>query len=45
MFGEQGGFCEILHAVVQGFCKGFDEGAAAGGAGLVQLHAVNRAVF
>ena len=45
MFGKKSRLCEILHTVIQRFCKGFDEGAAAGGAGLVQLHTVHRAVF
>ena len=35
MLCEQGRLREILHAVIQGLRKGLDEGAAAGGAGLV----------
>src|SRR5699024_3538990 len=35
VFGEECLLCEILHAVVQGFGEGLDEGTAAGGAGLI----------
>ena len=45
MLREDGGLGEILHAVVQGFGEGLDEGAAARGAGLVEQHAVHRVVF
>ena len=45
VLGEQCDLCEILHAVIQGFCEGFDEGTAAGGAGLVQHNAVDGAVL
>ncbi len=41
MSGEDGGVREILHAVIQGFGEGFDKGAASGGAGFVEQHAVN----
>ena len=42
---KQGGVGEILHAVVQGFGEGLDKGAAAGGAGLIELDAVHRMIF
>ena len=42
---EQSSLSKILNGKVQGFCKGLDEGTAAGGTGLVQLYVVNRVVF
>ena len=45
MLGEQCRLCEVLHAVVQRFGEGLDEGAAAGGAGFIQLHAVHGLVL
>ena len=39
-FWQQGSFCEILHTVIQGVCKSLNKGAAAGGAGFVELHTV-----
>ncbi len=45
MFGKKGGSCKILHTVIQGFGKGFDERTAAGGAGLVKLYAVYGLIF
>ena len=35
MLRKQSGLCEILYRIIQGFCKGFDKGTAAGGAGLI----------
>ena len=45
MFCKQGFMGEILNAVVQRLGKVFNERAAAGGTCLIQLHAVDGAVF
>ena len=45
MLREQSRLGEVLHAVIQGMGEGLDKGAAAGGAGLVQLDAVYGMVF
>ena len=37
--------CKVLHGIVQGFGKGFDKGAAAGGTGFVKLDTVYRLAF
>ena len=36
---------EILYRVIQAFGKGLNKGAAAGGAGLIELYAVHRPVL
>ena len=38
-------FCKILYTVIQGFRKGLDKRAAAGGACLIELYAVNGVIF
>ena len=45
MLCEDGGIRKIFHAVIQGFCKSFNKGAASGGTGLVQEHAVHGLVL
>ena len=45
MFCKQGSLSEILHGIVQGFRKGLNKGAAAGGTGFVELDAVHSSVF
>ena len=36
---------EVLHRIVQRLCKGLDERSAAGGAGLVELHRIDRVIL
>ena len=38
---KKSGLCEILYAVIQRFCKGFNKGTAAGRTGFIQLYAVH----
>ena len=45
VFCKKSGFGEILHTVVQRFCKRFNERTAAGGACFVELYAVNGLIF
>ena len=44
IFGKEGCLCEILYGIVERFGKGFNEGAAPGGAGFVQCHGIYGAV-
>ena len=41
IFCKQRSLCEIHNGIIQRFCEGFDEGATAGGACLIQQNAVD----
>ena len=45
MLCKQSCFRKVLYGVVQRFCECFNKRAASGGAGFIQLHAVNHVVF
>ena len=45
MLCKKGCFCEVLHTVVQRFCKGFNKGTAPGRAGFIKLHTVYSLIF